>query len=141
MVFRNRNNQIDLWNGNLFSDLFEDSFAKRNVSLMKTDIREDDDKYTFEVDLPGMSKEDIKISIEDGYLTIETKKEEQKEVRNDKEIYIRRERRFGNFSRSYYLGEVQEDTVHAAFENGVLKIDVFKQKEPIVETKKYITIK
>ncbi|MFA6627498.1 MAG: Hsp20/alpha crystallin family protein [Bacilli bacterium] len=141
MVFRNRNNQVDLVNGNVFSDLFEDAFIKKDYSLMRTDIKEDEEKYIFDVDLPGIKKEDIKISVEDGYLNIETERTSEKEVKNENGTYLRRERRCGNLSRSYYVGDVQEDTIEAIFENGVLKINVFKQKEPIAESKKYIPIK
>ncbi|MFA7127181.1 MAG: Hsp20 family protein, partial [Bacilli bacterium] len=82
-----------------------------------------------------------KISVEDGYLNIETERTSEKEVKNENGTYLRRERRCGNLSRSYYVGDVQEDTIEAIFENGVLKINVFKQKEPIAESKKYIPIK
>lgn len=140
MVFRNRNNQLDLWNGNVFADLFEDSFVRRNATLMKTDIKEDDDKFIFDVDLPGYNKEDIKISMEDGYLTIEGKREEVQEQKDDKGTYLRRERRCGQVARSYYVGDVNEDKIEASFKNGVLTINVFKQKEPLPETKKYISI-
>lgn len=140
MVFRNRNNQLELWNGNLFADLFEDSFVRRNVALMKTDIKEDDDKYIFDIDLPGYNKEDIKISMENGYLTIEGKHEDNQEQKDEKGTYLRRERRCGEIARSYYVGEVNEDKIEASFKNGVLTINVFKQKEPLPEAKKYISI-
>ncbi|MFA7127426.1 MAG: Hsp20/alpha crystallin family protein, partial [Bacilli bacterium] len=113
MVFRNRNNQVDLVNGNVFSDLFEDAFIKKDYSLMRTDIKEDEEKYIFDVDLPGIKKEDIKISVEDGYLNIETERTSEKEVKNENGTYLRRERRCGNLSRSYYVGDVQEDTIEA----------------------------
>ncbi len=137
MIIRSKNNPLTLWNGSIFDDLFND---RQNYSLMKTDIREDEDKYIFNIDLPGYKKDDIKISLEDSYLTIEAKLEDVKEVKENAN-YLRRERKIADVSRSYYVGDVEEDTIEASYVNGVLNINVFKQKEQVEQTKKYITIK
>ncbi|HRX13901.1 MAG TPA: Hsp20/alpha crystallin family protein [Eubacteriales bacterium] len=103
---------------------------------MKTDVSETDKNYLFTVDLPGFNKEDINISVDKGYLTIAANKEEEKEE-NDKG-YIFRERKIGNCSRSFYLGDVSEDKISAKYENGTLVIDIPKQEK--IETTKKIQI-
>ena len=124
-------------------DFFRDDFfdrKDRTFNLMKTDIREDENSYLLEVDLPGYSKDDIKIDITDGYLTINAKVE--KEDNEDKKNYVRRERFTGEVSRSFYVGEdIKEDEVKASFKNGILTLEVPKLSlEDKKKDKKYIEI-
>ncbi len=124
-------------------DFFRDDFfdrKDRTFNLMKTDIREDDKSYLLEVDLPGYSKDDIKIDITDGYLTINAKVE--KEKNDDNKNYVRRERFTGEVSRSFYVGEdIKEDEVKANFKNGILTLEVPKVSlEDKKKDKKYIEI-
>ena len=123
-------------------DFFRDDFfdRKERLNLMKTDIREDDKSYLLEVDLPGYSKDDIKIDITDGYLTINAKVE--KEDNEDNKNYVRRERFTGEVSRSFYVGEdIKEDEVKASFKNGILTLEVPKLSlEDKKKDKKYIEI-
>lgn len=124
-------------------DFFRDDFfdrKDRTFNLMKTDIREDDKSYLLEVDLPGYSKDDIKIDITDGYLTINAKVE--KENNDEKKNYVRRERFTGEVSRSFYVGEdIKEDEVKANFKNGILTLEVPKLSlEDKKKDKKYIEI-
>ena len=124
-------------------DFFRDDFfdrKDRNFNLMKTDIREDDKSYLLEVDLPGYSKDDIKIDITDGYLTINAKVE--KENNDEKKNYVRRERFTGEVSRSFYVGEdIKEEEVKASFKNGILTLEVPKLSlEDKKKDKKYIEI-
>ena len=124
-------------------DFFRDDFfdrKDRTFNLMKTDIREDDKSYLLEVDLPGYSKDDIKIDITDGYLTINAKVE--KENNDDNKNYVRRERFTGEVSRSFYVGEdIKEDEVKANFKNGILTLEVPKLSlEDKKKDKKYIEI-
>lgn len=95
---------------------------------MKTDISETDKNYLFAIDMPGFNKDDIDISLENGYLTVCANKTEEKEE-NDKG-YIFRERRFGSCSRSFYLGDVSDEGINAKYENGTLHIDVPKKEKP-----------
>lgn len=127
----------DLSDG-LFEDLFNDSlFTRNNKHLMKTDIKEDDKKYDIEVEMPGFNKDNIKISLDHGYLTIEAIVEEEKE--NNKH-YILRERHSTSMSRSYYVGDdLKEEDITAKFENGILNLEIQK-KEPVKEEKKFIQI-
>ena len=124
-------------------DFFRDDFfdrKDRNFNLMKTDIREDDKSYLLEVDLPGYSKDDIKIDITDGYLTINAKVE--KEDKDESKTYVRRERFTGEVSRSFYVGEdIKEEEVKASFKNGILTLEVPKLSlEDKKKDKKYIEI-
>lgn len=92
---------------------------------MKTDITETDKAYTLEIDLPGFDKKDIKLDYENGYITVSASRSEKEE---EKKSYIRRERSVSS-SRSYYIGEVDENNVSAKFEGGVLTITVPKKEE------------
>ena len=143
---------------NLFDDFFDDVpffdnraenqiekklYGRHAHNVMKTDIKETDDGYELIVDLPGFKKDEIKVSLEDGYLTIEAAKgldEDEQEKKSGK--YIRKERYSGSCSRSFYVGDaVTQDDVKAKFENGVLTLEVPKKEEaPKVEEKKYISI-
>ena len=105
----------------LLDDIFKDPFFNNNENgLMKTDIKENDDSYSIVVDLPGYSKDNIKVEVEDGYLTIHaTINNENEETKKGK--FVRRERYFGECSRSFYVGDSVETTdVKAAFKNGIL---------------------
>ena len=129
-----------IFDDDFFRDDFFDRKDRMNFNLMKTDIREDDKSYLLEVDLPGYSKDDIKIDITDGYLTINAKVE--KEDKDESKTYVRRERFTGEVSRSFYVGEdIKEDEVKASFKNGILTLEVPKLSlEDKKKDKKYIEI-
>ena len=118
-------------NFDLFDDFFDDDneiFTKREKNLMKTDIKEDKNRYLLDIDLPGFEKENINLSLKDGYLNVsaETKKEEK----NNDEKMVRRERFYGKCSRSFYVGDnIREEDIKAEFKNGILKIEVPKKEE------------
>ena len=130
MMLVPRRNSFDL-----FDDFFEDDFfPKKEKNLMKTDIREKKGKYIIDMDLPGFEKENIKISLENGYLNISAKV--NKNEKDSDEKFVRRERYFGECSRSFYVGEdVKEDEINASFKNGTLMIEIPK-KELEDQTKK-----
>lgn len=109
--------------GSLFDDFYE--FKKSN-SIMKSDIYEKDGKYVIETDIPGFKKDDVSIDYEDGYITITAKKEE---VVEENANYIKRERHYGETTRSYYVGNIKEEEINAKFENGTLKISFPKEEE------------
>lgn len=115
----------------LFDDFFDEDFFPRKekeFNLMKTDIKEMKDKYLLDIDLPGFEKENINLSLKDGYLHInaETKKMEK----NNDEKMLRRERFYGKCTRSFYVGDnIKEEDIHAEFKNGILKIEVPKKEE------------
>lgn len=133
-------------NFDIFDNFFEDPFFeggrnRNHNSMMQTDIREKDGKYILEVDVPGFNKEDIKIELENGYLTIEANTNKSVDKSNEKEHYIHKERYYGKCSRSFYVGdEVEEKDVKASFKNGILTLVVPKKDAKKIENKRYIEI-
>ena len=130
---------------NYLDPFFEDLFGVKEAMVdehygnlpMKTDIEEVADGYNMSVDLPGIKKEDVSLSFEDGYLTIKASSNTVlKDEKGDKKGYRHRERFSGSASRSYYVGDIDETKVTASFENGVLKVFFPKEKEPEVVTHK-----
>ena len=120
----------------IFDDFFKPTFYHANTSAMKTDIKELENGYELSVDMPGYDKNDIALTLENGYLTIEAKREEKEE---DKDSYVRRERNF-SCRRSYYVGDgLTEEDVKAKYLNGTLMIEVPKNKQKQI-TKKSINI-
>lgn len=116
-------------------------YGKQMNTLMKTDIREKEDGYELDVDLPGFKKEELKLKLDNGYLTISAAKDVNHDQKDDHGKYIRQERYAGAMSRSFYVGEhVTEEEIHARFEDGILKLSIPKKDEKAVEEKKYITI-
>ena len=108
--------------------------------MMKTDIRDMKDHYEMLIDLPGFKKDEMKIELNDGYLTISAEKGLDKDETDKNGSLIRQERYAGSLSRSYYVGEdITENDIHAKFENGVLTIEVPK-KEETKPVEKYIAI-
>ena len=137
----------------LFDDMmdfpFEDEFfgrknplyGKRAKNLMKTDVKETENGYELDIDLPGFKKEEVQASLENGYLTISASKGLDKDEKDKKGKYIRRERYSGAMSRSFYVGEgVEQKDIHAKFENGILKLTVPKTNAQKVEESKHIAI-
>ena len=123
-----------------FDELFNDK-GYRTSDMMKTDIKEEGDHYELKVEVPEIKKEDLKLSLEDGYLTINaTFKDENDEKSQGK--YIRRERRYGNYTRSFYVGDsLKEEDIKAKLNDGVLYLNVPKEETvKKVEEKKYISI-
>ena len=96
---------------------------------MKTDIRETENNYELDIDLPGFKKSDVNLELKDGYLSIEANKALDKDEKDDKGRYIRQERWSGSCSRSFFVGEnVKPEDVSAKFEDGILKIALPKQE-------------
>ena len=127
----------------VFDDLFKDDFfkGKEKSNLMKTDIRETDNSFILDIDLPGYKKEDIKIDVTDGYLTINAKTSTENNE-EEKGKFVRRERFMGEVSRSFYVGEdVETENIKAAFKNGTLCLEIPKvDSESSKPEKKYIEI-
>ena len=145
-----------IFSDNFFDDFFEFPFiddraeksAERKLyghhaaNLMKTDIKEFDDKYEVEIDLPGFKKDEVQVELKDGYLVVSAEKgldEDEKDKKSGK--YLRRERYAGSCQRSFYVGEgVKQEDLKAAFNNGILTVAVPKEVQKPVEEKQYITI-
>lgn len=120
---------------NDYFTLIDSPFLKEK-EFMKTDIREYQNKYIIEIDLPGLKKEDITINYENGYLTIKATKNTELKT----EVYIRRERFYGEVKRSFYIGEKKETDIKATYENGILTISFPKEESPKKDVQN-ITIK
>ena len=139
MMLVPRINSFDLFD-NFFGD--DDFFPKKERTLMKTDIKEKKDKYEIKMDLPGYEKDNIDISLNNGYLQISAKVEKEENEDND-EKFVRRERFYGECARSFYVGDnIKEEDIEAEFKNGTLTIDVPKKELETEEPEvKKITIK
>ena len=142
-----------MFHENLFDDFFDDTFAmaplwggrnplygKHAKNLMKTDVRETDDTYELDVDLPGFQKDEIQIDLEDGYLTIRAAKGLDKDQTDKKGRYIRQERYAGACSRSFYVGDVKPEDVSAKYEDGILRISMPKQAKQELPQRSTIAI-
>ena len=99
-----------------------------HMNSCKTDIRDDGDKYVMESELPGFEKEDIKLDINGTYLTISAEHSTTNEKKDDKGNYIRKERSFGSYKRSFDITDVDENAISAEYKNGILIIDLPKRK-------------
>lgn len=118
-------------------------YGHNDKKLMLTDIKESDKGYELEMDLPGFKKEEIKASLENGYLIISAEKGlEQDEKDNEGKKYIRRERYTGSCQRAFYVGdEIEQGDIKASFKHGILRLDIpKKQPKPQVEENKFISI-
>ena len=130
-------------NFDIFDDFFDEGFfPKKERNLMKTDLREKKDKYVVDIDLPGFEKENISLSLDNGYLNISAKTEKE-ENNEDEERFVRQERFYGECSRSFYVGEdITEEDINAKFNNGILKIEIpKKEKQEKLPESKQIEIK
>ena len=113
---------------------FERRFFGQRTPSMKTDIRETENAYILEADLPGFSREDIHAEIKDGYLTIRA--EHKSEDEDNSESYLRRERSYGSFSRTFDLDGIDADAVTASFKNGVLTLELPKLRKQEEEARR-----
>ena len=109
--------------------------------MMRTDVKELENAYELTMDLPGYSKEDLSVKLEQGYLTVTGSKNEDHEEKDDQNRYLRRERYTGSCSRSFYVGEdVRQEDIHASFKDGVLTLTVPKEGPKVEPAEKLITI-
>jgi HSP20 family protein len=132
-----RNNDLTF-----FDDFFDGFFSKPSIpgttSILRTDIKEIETGYELELDVPGIGKDDIKISLEKGYLTVEAHKDENKENKNVR--YLRQERVYSSCVRSFFVGDdIAEADIKAGYDKGVLTLFIPKQGTNIKE-KQYISI-
>ncbi len=140
----------DFWNDNFafpsfpaFPDVEKVLYGKHAKNLMKTDVKETDAGYEIDMDLPGFEKDEVKVALEDGYLTVSASKGLDREEREEKtDRYIRRERYTGSCQRSFYVGSnITEEDVKGEFKHGILKLTIPRREaEPAVAEKKYIAL-
>ncbi len=116
-------------------------YGKNARHMMKTDVKETDEGYEGDVDLPGFSKDEIKLELQNGYMTISTEKALEQKKENKKGKILRQERYSGVMQRTFYVGEsVTEEDIKAKYENGVLSLMIPKKEQPKVNEKKQILI-
>ena len=124
-----------------FLDVDKELYGKHAKNLMKTDVKETENAYEIDIDLPGFKKDEIQMELNDGVLTISAAKGLDKDEEDKKGNYIRKERYAGSMSRSFYVGEnMKEEDIHAKYENGILTLDVPKEQKKAVPEKRYIAI-
>lgn len=116
-------------------------YGKHTNREMLMDVKDHEDHYEVEIDLPGFRKEDINIELNDGYMTVSASKGLDEDEKDHKGKIIRQERYSGMMSRSFYVGEdITNEEVHAKFENGVLKLDIPKKEDEKIAHKNTIMI-
>lgn len=133
---RRDDNMFDVFD-NLQKNFFGSSAA--NLPAFRTDIRDDGDKFLLEAELPGFAKEDIQLELKDNILTIKAEHKETNDETDKKGNYIRRERRYGSFARTFDVSGIDESAITAAYNNGILELTLPKQA-PVVPQSRQITI-
>ena len=134
-------NLFDDWMDFSFPDIDKALYGKHAKNEKKTDVRETEDGYELDIDLPGFKKDEVTAQLDNGYLTIQASKGLDKEQKDKKGKYIRKERYAGSMSRSFYVGDaITEEDVHAKYEDGILKLSVPKKEAKAVEQTKHIAI-
>ena len=143
-----------IFRDNLFDDMFDfDDFdkefnrmmrplyGKHAQNMMKSDVRETDNSYELDIDLPGFKKDEITVQLDNGYLSISASKGLDKDEEKKDGKYIRRERYAGSMNRTFYVGsQLTQQDIQAKFEDGILKISVPKKDVQQIEQNKYIAI-
>lgn len=116
-------------------------YGKHGKNMMNTDVKEEENHYQVDVDLPGFKKEDISARLDNGYLTITASKGIENEKQDKKGRYIRRERYAGSCTRSFYVGDgINQDDIMAKYEDGILKLTIAKKEVQEIESNKQIAI-
>lgn len=128
-------NLLDDWMD--FGDVERKLYGRHAANVMKTDVHEHDEGYELDIDLPGFRKDEIKLSLDNGYLLVSAAKSLDKDKKNIKGKIIRQERYAGSMQRSFYVGDTLTETdIKAKFEDGVLKLSIPKKEpEKLPETK------
>jgi HSP20 family protein len=129
---KRKNDMLDF--NNFFSEFFPDIYTNIEGKMMRVDIKENDNSYIFDVEIPGANKEDINLVVNEDVLTINVTTKSQ--VAEEKDNYIRRERKFGSFTRSFSIPYLDKDQINAKYENGVLHITLPKRTNNHEEVKK-----
>ena len=130
----------------LFDDFFNNDFMMRPVThnnvpqMMKTDVRELDNSYELDIDLPGFKKEEIKVDFKEGTLTISAARNTETSEKDNDGKLIRQERYVGTCKRSFYVGDIQPTDISAKYEDGILKLSVPKYDKKAVPSGSTIAI-
>ena len=134
---------------NLFDSLFDTAFDRKffgngntsRANVMKTDVKESDDAYTVDIELPGFKKEDVSVRFENGTLTVTATKADNNDQKDEKGAYVRRERYSGSCSRSCYVGDdIKKNDINAKMTDGILTLTIPKKGKEEIEASKLIQI-
>lgn len=129
---RREDNLFDMFD-NFQRRFFSDSNAP--LPAFRVDILDEQDKYLLDAELPGFKKEDIQLDVKDGILTISAQHDENKEEKDEKTGYIRRERRYGSFCRSFDITGVDDEHITASYQNGILELNLPKTVPAVPESR------
>ena len=141
-----------IFGGNLFDEFFDDSFdrtffggrnplyGKREKNLMKTDVREVENHYEVDIDLPGFKKDEVNVELQDRYLTVSASKGLDKDQKDKEGRYIRQERYSGTCSRTFYVGDLKKEDISAKYEDGILRLTLPKAEEKALPANNRIMI-
>ncbi|MDP4091313.1 MAG: Hsp20/alpha crystallin family protein [Bacillota bacterium] len=122
---------------NFFGSFFDDDFLMPSTFMGKSfrvDLKENENSYVIDADLPGVPKEAVNIEYENNYLIISAKREDN--IEDKKDNYVRRERHYGEFRRAFYVDNIDENNIKASFKDGVLKVELPKSAKEVQRKKK-----
>ena len=133
---------FDEFSNDLFRPFFDGSIGgmMRPERSMRVDVRDEADRYVLEADMPGVSKDDLKVEVSNGVLTISAGYNQEKEEKDENERYVYRERRCGSVSRSFNVEGIREEDITARFKDGVLTLQLPKQEAPALPEARNIEI-
>ncbi|MGN0316583.1 MAG: Hsp20/alpha crystallin family protein [Lachnospira sp.] len=131
----------DDWMNFGFPEVDKALYGKNAQHVMKTDVKETEEGYEVDIDLPGFKKDEISAQLDNGYLTISASKGLDKEEKDKEGKYIRKERFAGAMSRSFYVGDsIKQEDIKAKYEDGILRLSVPKKDQKAIENSRYIAI-
>ena len=139
-----------IFNENLFDNFFDDDFympsvfggkndplyGKHAKNVMKTDVRETDNSYELDIDLPGFKKEDIKVDLDGDVLTVSAERNKENEEKDNKGNYLRRERVYGSVSRSFDVSSIKTEEIKVGDKDGVLSLTLPKKTSSVPVTRR-----
>ena len=123
----------------LFDEMERSFFKGSELGDFRADIRDTGDAYELEADLPGVKKEDIKVDLDNNYLTISAERHAEKDEKDKKGNYVRRERSYGSYSRSFDISGIKSAEIKGSYENGVLKL-VLPKEAPTAPTSRRLNL-
>ncbi len=120
----------------MFDELEKTFFGSNDIAEFKTDIRDEGDHYLLEADLPGFKKEDIHIDLDDNALTIRAERHSNYEQQDKKGNYVRCERSYGSYARSFGMDGIRTEGIKASYADGVLKLTLPKASPEAPQTRR-----
>ena len=131
---------FDDFTSDFFKPLLDGFGMIRPDQAMKVDVKDEGDRYTLEADMPGISKDNLKVEVANGTLTISADYDEKKEEKGEDDKYLYRERRCGSMRRAFNVEGIREEDITAEFKDGVLKLTLPKQEAKAIPEARAIQI-